>query len=278
MRASARQRGFSYSPSTVINPGVFVSHLFLRPGYGHYYFGDYYGSNYAECRVFPVVLVPLQPPRLRSDLCQPALAASAATAIGSNAAKTNYRNYRDNEDARPPRNWAAQRELAGRGETCQQTEHRGCRAARRAGPEKRHPVPIPTGGPAGTATVWPAWARVPQVPPAAAAVGSQCGAHARRRSCQSIRAGTTAASQVAFCRAARPSSSTRITLRRNDMRFSSRTSKSSPSREHVAANREHVRVLGKDQRACSKSSSSRNSRILGRGETSVHRASRSVRP
>ena len=70
------QRGFSYSPSTVINPGVFVSHLFLRPGYGHYYFGDYYGSNYTECRVFPMVLVPLQPPRLRSDLRQPALAAS----------------------------------------------------------------------------------------------------------------------------------------------------------------------------------------------------------
>ena len=47
------QRGFSYSPSTVINSGVFVSHLFLRPGYGHYYFGDYYGSNYANAGFSP---------------------------------------------------------------------------------------------------------------------------------------------------------------------------------------------------------------------------------
>ena len=34
------QRGFSYSPAVVINPAVFASHLFLRPGYGHYYYGD----------------------------------------------------------------------------------------------------------------------------------------------------------------------------------------------------------------------------------------------
>src|SRR5688572_21720868 len=47
------QRGFSYSPSTVINPGVFVSHLFLRPRYGHYYFGDYYGSNYSQAGFSP---------------------------------------------------------------------------------------------------------------------------------------------------------------------------------------------------------------------------------
>ena len=47
------QRGFSYSPSTVINPGVFASHLFLRPGYGHYYFGDYYGSNYSDAGFSP---------------------------------------------------------------------------------------------------------------------------------------------------------------------------------------------------------------------------------
>ena len=71
------QRGFSYSPSTVINPGVFVSHLFLRPRYGHYYFGDYYGSNYSQAGLFTLVFVPIQPPRLRSDLRQPALEASA---------------------------------------------------------------------------------------------------------------------------------------------------------------------------------------------------------
>ena len=53
MEASATARGFTYSPSMVINPGVFASHLFLRPGYGHYYFGDYYGSNYSDAGFSP---------------------------------------------------------------------------------------------------------------------------------------------------------------------------------------------------------------------------------
>lgn len=47
------RRGFAYSPVTVINPAVFASHLFLRPSYGHYYFGDYYGSNYSSSGFSP---------------------------------------------------------------------------------------------------------------------------------------------------------------------------------------------------------------------------------
>ena len=76
------QRGFSYSPSTVINPAVFVSHLFLRPSYGHYYFGDYYASNYSNAGLLSVVCVPVQPFGLRSVLCSRALAASAGPGLG----------------------------------------------------------------------------------------------------------------------------------------------------------------------------------------------------
>ncbi|HUG67376.1 MAG TPA: hypothetical protein VMM76_06475 [Pirellulaceae bacterium] len=47
------QRGYSFSPRTVINPAVFAAHLFLRPSYGHYYFGDYYGNNYATSGFSP---------------------------------------------------------------------------------------------------------------------------------------------------------------------------------------------------------------------------------
>ena len=47
------QQGFSYSPAVVINPAVFASQLFLRPNYQHYYFGDYYGSNYAAAGFYP---------------------------------------------------------------------------------------------------------------------------------------------------------------------------------------------------------------------------------
>jgi hypothetical protein len=38
--------GFHYSPSIVIDLAVFTDHLFIRPNYGHYYFGDYYAAPY----------------------------------------------------------------------------------------------------------------------------------------------------------------------------------------------------------------------------------------
>jgi len=37
---------YHYSPSTVISLAVFSDHLFVRPQYQHYYFGDYYDANY----------------------------------------------------------------------------------------------------------------------------------------------------------------------------------------------------------------------------------------
>ncbi len=45
--------GFSYSPTTVIDLSVFTNHLFLRPRYQHYYFGDYYAANYQSAGFFP---------------------------------------------------------------------------------------------------------------------------------------------------------------------------------------------------------------------------------
>jgi len=38
---------FTYSPSVAISTAALARHLFVRPNYGHYYFGDYYDSRYA---------------------------------------------------------------------------------------------------------------------------------------------------------------------------------------------------------------------------------------
>jgi hypothetical protein len=38
--------GFYYSPMTVVLWSVFTHHLFVRPNYCHYYFGDYYDNGY----------------------------------------------------------------------------------------------------------------------------------------------------------------------------------------------------------------------------------------
>ena len=110
------QRGFSYSPSTVINPGVFVNHLFLRPGYGHYYFGDYYGSNYANDGFSP--WFSYHSSRRGYDPIYANQRWQHRQDRGwEQRAEANFRNLRDNENARPPRNWAAQAALAGQGET-----------------------------------------------------------------------------------------------------------------------------------------------------------------
>lgn len=45
--------GYSYSPSTVINLSLFTAHLFSRPQYQHYYFGDYYANAHSTGGYFP---------------------------------------------------------------------------------------------------------------------------------------------------------------------------------------------------------------------------------
>ena len=47
------QPGYSYSPSTVIDLRLFTAHLFSRPRYHHYYFGDYYANSYSTGGYFP---------------------------------------------------------------------------------------------------------------------------------------------------------------------------------------------------------------------------------
>ena len=110
------QRGFSYSPATVINPAVFASHLFLRPSYGHYYFGDYYGSNYASSGFSPWFsfyssrsgydpFYAHQRWHHRNDR------------EWDRRVEADFAHRRDHEEARPPRTWTAQRDRSTRSAT-----------------------------------------------------------------------------------------------------------------------------------------------------------------
>jgi hypothetical protein len=102
----------------VINPGVFSSHLFLRPGYGHYYFGDYYGSNYANAGFSPWFTY--QSSRRGYD---PIYANQRwqhrQDRDWERRTELDFHKFHDNADTRPPRSWAAQKALeatlAGRG-------------------------------------------------------------------------------------------------------------------------------------------------------------------
>lgn len=106
--------GYSYSPVTVINPAVFASHLFLRPSYGHYYFGDYYGANYASIGFSPWFsfyssrtgydpFYAHQHWNHRNDRQWDSRVAA------------DFAHRRDHEEARPPRTWTAQQGLSTKG-------------------------------------------------------------------------------------------------------------------------------------------------------------------
>jgi hypothetical protein len=106
------QRGFSYSPLTVINPAVFARHLFLRPSYGHYYFGDYYGSNYLSNGFSPWFsffssrsgydpFYAQQHWQHRSD------------GQWNRQVQADFTHRRDYEEARPARTFAAQQQQLG---------------------------------------------------------------------------------------------------------------------------------------------------------------------
>ncbi|MCP3694659.1 MAG: BcpO-related WXXGXW repeat protein, partial [Planctomycetaceae bacterium] len=47
-----RHINYRYRPSCVINLGSIGMHLFIRPSYHHYYFGDYYGASYSSRRFY----------------------------------------------------------------------------------------------------------------------------------------------------------------------------------------------------------------------------------
>ena len=100
------RRGFSFSPTIVINTAVFANQLFLRPRYQHYYFGDYYASNYSSGGFYPWFAVGAR--RIGYD---PFFAQQRwqhrQNANWEKGLQASFKNRVEHEDARPPRTFAA---------------------------------------------------------------------------------------------------------------------------------------------------------------------------
>lgn len=104
------QQGFSYSPTLAVNLAVFSNQLFLRPNYGHYYFGDYYGSGGATAGYYPWFAFnsgghgydPFYAQQRWQNRQDP---------MWVKMVQTNFQNRVDHEDARPPQTFAAQQAL-----------------------------------------------------------------------------------------------------------------------------------------------------------------------
>src|SRR5258708_642961 len=102
------QPGFVYSPAYAINPAIFASSLFLRPNYGHYYFGDYYGANYAGAGFYPWFSFNNQYQNGYDPIFASQRWQNRNDRGWEQGLQTQFEKRRNNEGARPPRTLAAQ--------------------------------------------------------------------------------------------------------------------------------------------------------------------------
>ncbi len=101
------RRDYYYSPSTVISLDVFSDHLFVRPRYHHYYFGDYYDASYNNAGFYSRFAY--QSSRYGYD---PIYAHQRWEHRQDHnwevSLETDFRHRRDHIEARPPRTLSAQ--------------------------------------------------------------------------------------------------------------------------------------------------------------------------
>ncbi len=104
------RHGYFYSPSIVINLGVFSDHLFLRPRYQHYYFGDYYAASYSQGGFY--ASFSFQSGHHGYDpIYSHERWEHRQDREWEHRRQASYQYRRDHEAARPPRTWAAERNI-----------------------------------------------------------------------------------------------------------------------------------------------------------------------
>ncbi|NOS69235.1 MAG: BcpO-related WXXGXW repeat protein [Verrucomicrobia bacterium] len=103
-------RGYFYSPMIVIDLSVFSDHLFLRPRYSHYYFGDYYATSYIQGGFY--ASFSFQSGHHGYDpIYSHQRWEHRRDREWEHRIEASYQNRRDHETARPPRTWAAQQTI-----------------------------------------------------------------------------------------------------------------------------------------------------------------------
>ena len=105
-----RRPGYAYSPSVVINLAFFTDHLFARPRYGHYYFGDYYAAAYVTAGYYPWFSRHVQRHGYNPFYAHERWV-HRKDRDWDRRIQVDFRTRRDRVDARPPRTMADQRRL-----------------------------------------------------------------------------------------------------------------------------------------------------------------------
>lgn len=106
-----QESSFVYSPEVVLNPSLLTRHLFVRPGYGHYYFGDWYGEESSAEGILPWFAYHDRSPQ---DLLYSYYnAAGVGSGVNFDEEQYNrFRRLREHPEQRPPASVAQERRLA----------------------------------------------------------------------------------------------------------------------------------------------------------------------
>jgi hypothetical protein len=100
---------YFYTPLIVVGLNVFSNHLFVRPRYGQYYFGDYYALRYQTSGFYASYSWGTSrggyDPIYAYDRWE-----NRADRGWDRRRQDDFNYFRNNEDARPPRTWAAMRD------------------------------------------------------------------------------------------------------------------------------------------------------------------------
>jgi hypothetical protein len=106
-------RNYVYSPRVVVNTVALIDHLFLRPNYRHYYFGDYYAANYRGRGILPYFS--FHNSRYGYDSIYSYYRwQNRNDRDWDRHVHSRYEDLRDRNEGRPPRDYAAWKELHGR--------------------------------------------------------------------------------------------------------------------------------------------------------------------
>jgi hypothetical protein len=102
--------GYTYSPVVAIGLVAIMEHLFLRPRYHHYYFGDYYDRSYRDRGYYAPHVY--QSSRYGYDpVYTNRLWTHRQDRDWERRYEASYDYRRDHESSRPPRTWADQNRL-----------------------------------------------------------------------------------------------------------------------------------------------------------------------
>jgi hypothetical protein len=109
-----QQPGYVYTPSLFLDLSLIFRNLFVGPGFGSYYFGDYYGDNFWQAGFYPWYAVGTGRYRYNPFFGYANWSLRRENPNWRDDFRRHYQRLARNPDLRPPRTWRDQLVIARR--------------------------------------------------------------------------------------------------------------------------------------------------------------------